>query len=699
MSEKIKKHLCYLVICAVFFTMLSGCSLNNMKTYEHIRMPAVIQGTDFCIQSEQGEYEKAFLNGVNIGAASVGNFPGEFAISKEDYIRWFGYISDMNVRVIRVYVNQTPQFYEALLEFNLASECPLYLIQGVYANEELIEEYQNAFQNDFKEIFFTDIQNAVDMIHGSCDIEIRPGNAGGTYTADVSSWVIGWILGIEWSADFVNATNEAESERRGFKGKYVYTQGASPFEVFLAEAAETAIERDLEVYGDERPVAICNWCTTDPLDHPNEPSPEVEDAAVVDAEHICATENFSAGFFASYHVYPYYPEFLSYDTKYLKGETPDPYLEYLKELTAYHSMPVLVSEYGIPTSRGIAHVNSVTGMTQGYASETDQAEWLISLNKDIREAGCCGAIIFSWQDEWFKRNWNTMDYEIPERRPFWYNVQCPEECFGILSFEPGESAPLVSVDGSISEWSEDRPVAKQDGMEVYARCDAAYLYLMIKGEDWDLERDTVYVPIGTSKSTGSDHINGGLVFSDRANYLMILDGRENSRILTEASCDIFQYSYSHMHSFFDPLPGQYEDNSGYYNPIYIAMNRPMYMPETGETTEFSRHETGRLRYGDAKEDSLADICAGENCVEIRLPWQLIGFMDPSQKQVVGDLSKATDNITPKTVDGIRLGVVREGYDGAVSMGLFSWDDWETPVFHERLKASYAILRDYFASQQ
>ncbi len=74
-------------------------------------------------------------------------------------------------------------------------------------------------------------------------------------------------------------------------------------------------------------------------------------------------------------------------------------------------------------------------------------------------------------------------------------------------------------------------------------------------------------------------------------------------------------------------------------------------------------------------------------------------MDPSQKQVVGDLSKETDNITPESVDGIRLGVVREGYDGTVLMSLFTWEDWEMPVFHERLKESYAILRDYFASQQ
>ncbi len=114
-------------------------------------------------------------------------------------------------------------------------------------------------------------------------------------------------------------------------------------------------------------------------------------------------------------------------------------------------MPVLISEYGIPASRGIAHRNAVTGMSQGHVSEVQQAEWLIDLNRDIREAGCAGGLIFTWQDEWFKRNWNTMDYELGDRRPFWYNAQCPEECFGILALEPGKTSPAAVVDGDAGE--------------------------------------------------------------------------------------------------------------------------------------------------------------------------------------------------------------------------------------------------------
>ena len=677
--------------------LLLGGGINVSPTNSELRraMPAMIEGKSFCLVRENGAPEEVFLNGVNMGAASAGNYPGEFAIDKETYLRWFSYISQMNVQVIRVYVNQMPEFYQALLEFNHKAESPLLLIQGVYANEDMIAGYGNAFAEAFRQSFFDDILNAVDMIHGEADIEKRPGNAGGRYTADVSRWVIGWILGMEWDAAFVNGTNAAAPDRVAFSGTYVRTLDASPFEAFLAEAAETAIARDLE-YGTQRPVALCNWCTTDPLSHPNEPDPEKEDGAVVDAEHILATDAFDAGFFASYHVYPYYPEFLSYDSQYLQGDDPDPYLQYLQALTGYHSMPVLISEYGIPASRGIAHVNAVTGMSQGNVSERQQGEWLIALNRDIRAAGCAGGLIFTWQDEWFKRNWNTMDYEIADRRPFWYNAQCPEECFGLLALEPGDESPAATVDGNAEEWQDDLPVIESCGLSVFARKDAGYLYLLIRGEDYDFARDTLFLPMDVAPDRGNIHTDG-MRFAEGAEYLLKIHGKEDSVLTVDAAYDAFQFSYSHLHPFFDPMPGQYEQDSGCFNPIYLALNRPLYLPETGTELPFVRSESGRLFYGSVAENSLSDFCAGAGFVEIRLPWELIGFMDPSTRQVMGELFSDTQ-ISPVVTDGVRLGVTRSGGADTVPMALYTWESWEMPEYHERLKESYGLLQNYFSGQ-
>ena len=73
--------------------------------------------------------------------------------------------------------------------------------------------------------------------------------------------------------------------------------------------------------GWSRPLTFTNWLTLDPLDHPYEPLPE-EDLVSVDATHIAATDAWPGGFFASYHAYPYYPDFMRLTPEYQTYERP-----------------------------------------------------------------------------------------------------------------------------------------------------------------------------------------------------------------------------------------------------------------------------------------------------------------------------------------------------------------------------------------
>ena len=111
----------------------------------------------------------------------------------------------------------------------------------------------------------------------------------------------------------------------------------------------------MKQYQMQHPVSFANWVTTDPLSHPGEPNPETEDAVSADAEHIKARQEFKAGLFASYHVYPYYPEMMRYAPELLTDDPPNPYKHYLNDLNSYHTMPVVISEFGVPASRGITH--------------------------------------------------------------------------------------------------------------------------------------------------------------------------------------------------------------------------------------------------------------------------------------------------------------------------------------------------------
>ena len=69
-------------------------------------------------------------------------------------------------------------------------------------------------------------------------------------------------------------------------------------------------------YNEIRPTSFTNWVTTDLLTHPSDTSGQ-EDLVSVDPNHIYPQGEMNAvGEFASYHIYPYYPEYLNYDAKY-----------------------------------------------------------------------------------------------------------------------------------------------------------------------------------------------------------------------------------------------------------------------------------------------------------------------------------------------------------------------------------------------
>ena len=696
----------YILFFTVLFAFFFGNKLyilrdTNSHKYQSesgISYVAKIQDKEFLVYNNRDEWSRMFIAGVNLGAAKPGYYPGAFGITREEYLRWFGYISDMNANTIRVYTAQMPVFYQTLLEYNSTAENPLYLIQGVYLNEADIAELQDAFAMDgkIKNDFYADIQNIVDIIHGNAVIEKLPGHAGGTYTADISNYVCAYILGIEWDPDFVIATNENNLDKTSYDGDFVKTQNASAFEVFLAGAADAAITHETETYREQRPVSLCNWVTTDPLEHPNEPN-ENEDSVIVDMEHIVAKSGFEAGFFASYHIYPYYPDFFSYEAKYLQDGENNTYAAYLKELNAYHSMPVLVAEVGIPASRGITHENSLSGFNQGHIEETRQGEMLISLFGDIRDEGCMGALIFSWNDEWFKTTWNTMDLDIADSRAYWPDYQTNEQNFGLLAFDPGDKASVSYVDGDVTEWSDSDLVVQQGENRLYAKSDEKFLYLMVNVEDF--ENDTLYIPIDTILGQGNTAYQG-VRFDSAADFLLVLSGKENSSVLVDPYYDVTYYQYAIKSDHLLRFPQYESTDSGMFVPITQVLSRALYIPLTGETVPFRLADTGKLSYGNANPDasdydSLADFYYSDGCVEIRIPWLMLNVMDPSQKKIIGNLYQ-NDGFVAQDVEAFRLGVVPS--DGqATAMGEYRWDVWEMPTYHERLKKSYYIVQDTFAS--
>lgn len=674
-----------------------------------------VDGNSFYVL-ENGQWTKTFIKGVNLGAGKPGAFPGEVAITYDEYYRWLGYISDMHANTIRVYTIQRPQFYNALFDFNQNAvkngKKPIYVFHGVWVNESDIATIDDAFGSNDKILndMNVTVKDTINILHGNHYLPVNKGHADGNYTSDVSKYVIGWIVGIEWEPSLVVSTNENNAKRSHYDGKYLYTVGASPFEAFLTEVGDKLIDYEMTTYNMQSPVAFSNWVTTDPLKHPNEPYKN-EDLVEVNVEHIKWHDSYKAGMFASYHVYPYYPDTFSYQTDYINfkdaGGKPNPYLAYLEEIKKFHSMPVLISEFGIPASRGKAHENKITGFNQGFIDERTQGDMLMKMMKDIHAANLAGGLVFSWQDEWFKRTWNNNDLDLPDSRPYWLNAQTNEQHFGLLALDPGNDKSISYIDGSFDDWANDTPLYADDHTKLYVKSDEGYVYLKIDAENYDFNKDTLIIPIDTIKEQGNTSFSQlGSTFSKDADFVVKIHGPTDSHVLVDAYYDNYYFRYAVQTSLINKTPAFHHKNTGIFNPIRLSLNKSYVVPPLNTVVPFAGYETGLLQYGIGNPDnpdfnSLSDFYYKDGKVEMRIPWQLLNVMDPSHKYVIDDMY-ARGKISKLKVDGMSFGIqhIKTGSTPGttqqpIAMEEYSWKEWEQPTFHERLKPSYYILQKGF----
>ncbi|MEQ1620898.1 MAG: hypothetical protein ABL919_05790 [Methylococcales bacterium] len=661
------------------------------------------------VYKDKKGWQPLFIKGVNIGAAKPGSFPGEMAITQTEYSRWFRYIAKMNANTIRVYTTQSPVFYQAFYDYNRLNPAkPLYLFQGVWINEDDIAALKDPYaaNEKIKTDFIADTKALIDIIHGNATIPVKPGHAGGQYTSDVSKYVIGWILGIEWDPYWVTNTNNLHPDKTNFEGKFIFTDHASPFEVFLAEVADAVVVYESERYSEQRLLSFTNWLTTDMLSHPNEPLAG-EDMVTVNIEHLNADRTFLPGLFASYHIYPYYPDFMSYQHDYQEFHDVDgkinSYKAYLRDLHKQHTMPVLVAEFGIPASRGMAHINSNTGFNQGNVTEQQQGDMDARMLKDMHDEGYAGGLVFAWQDEWFKRTWNTVDFDLPDQRPFWSNAQTNEQAFGLLSFDPGIK-DICRIDGSVSDWRGSKPIFQGNGVKLHAKSDEKYVYLMAEVPGFDFEKDTLLIPIDTIANQGSSTLgNTAMTFSRDADFLISLHGKDDSRIKVEAYYDAFYFINAIKHDYIEQNPDYELTNTGLFVPMQLTLSRKLFLPEDQLQLPFTSYETGKLRYGDGNPthpafNSLTDFAYRQHKFEIRIPWQLLNVMDPSTKQLMANL-RSNNGIVAEAANAFYFGaaiVKPESTPQLVGSGEFNWNPWTMPTYHERLKRSYGILQKAFA---
>ena len=677
-------------------------------------VPARALGEHFEIFSGNA-WKPFYVKGVNFGVALPGKFPSQFPPDDSTYAHWLRLIAEANANVVRVYTILPPAFYRALKAWNDAHpDRALWLIHGVWAELPPRSDYD---EPRWKAQFRAEMRRVVEVVHGHAAIAVRPGHAWGRYDADVADHVLAYIIGREWEPFSIRAYNKLHTDRTRFAGRFLAVDGGTPADVWMAEQCDWLQAYEWDAWRAARPIAYTNWPTLDPLHHPTEPTATEEqalrrrlglarnvrlkeydnDGEALDAMLVRTTAANVAGSFASYHAYPYYPDFIGLDSAYGAARSsagPSHYLGYLLDLKRHHAgRALLIAEYGVPSSRGMAHLQP-EGLHHGGHDEQEMAAQDVRLTREIREAGLAGGVLFAWLDEWFKHNWVVIDLEEPrERTRLWHNVMDAEQNYGLLGLYAGD-ATGPEPGGDPAAWRALPALADSAGTRLRVGSDASYLYLAldsplgIDSTRWTVTIDTYGEGRGRFKLAFNDTTDAQLLVTP--GYNPYLGPRPGMR---PTDLDLFYNTRA-------TVDGRRDDSV--FDSLFVTTNR-FRVSRTGQTFPAHGVNRGRLRFGRTAASSLADwfVDRETGLVEVRLAWGLLNVTDPSSRTVLVSVRDPGPFRTAVT-DGFRFVVAGFGPGGSVrarftSPRPYTWPTWEAPVWHERLKPAYYAMQTLWGS--
>lgn len=625
------------------------------------------------------DYRSLVLKGINLGSSPPGYFPGEiaYAVTGEIYEEWIKTMAEAGFNCIRVYTLHPPVFYEKLANYNTRHpDNPVLLFQGIWL-EEVEDRHDPASYNLISrtEAFTREIHEVIDCVNGNGDIAFRYGKSYGRYLSDLSRWTAGYIIGREISPQEVDSTNNFNPSTDSFSGDYFGITGAEASEVFVAKMLNETVKYEAEKYSVYRPVSISSWPTLDPLNHPTEIFTD-EDKATYDITTI-TMKNQQAGIFASYHAYPYYPNFVSEEPAYhtfSDAEGPNSYLGYLNDLKDHYSgMPLVIAEFGVPSSWGSAH-QSFSNMDHGGYSQKQQGEKNIRLMHNIINAGCAGGFMFAWMDEWFKPTWivsylealgTYSDETLIPTRQLWHNLTSPEQNFGLLTYEQVNILPFVS-------FMTDNPAGPVK--KISATNDNSCFLLEIEMNNTLSAGDTVMIAFDTYlRGLGESLLPNGKELANRSEFLLTMTLAEDTALyhVTQAydmngltpRFDLSNHSVQRFQSTVtDGAPW-----------VLMQWINDGYSGKSQDIGKFPMEHSSDFSFG----ERTAVAWSGSR-IKVRVPWTLLYFFDPTQMKVI-DGAISYDGgynyeIFTALSDGIAVSVY---YDKVVtsSESRYTWPTW------------------------
>ncbi|MDU6248156.1 MAG: hypothetical protein E6612_04455, partial [Paeniclostridium sordellii] len=651
----------FLAICIVIFVVALftiGNILSSKSAPKDGTYFTKTKGKDIYI-AKNDKWEKLEIVGVGLDSTKPGAFPSENLVSEEDYLRWIKDIYDMGANCIKVSNLMGANFYKALDKFNKDKKNPIYLMQGIYFDEKLLKNGKDPQGSKASSAFKDNIKLVIDSVHGNPYNKEKP-DILQVYKTDISKYVIGYSLGIQFAKHDLIYT-EIMNNKKPYDGKYMYTdKNSSSFESYLAKMGDYAVDYEFSTYKKQSLISFIGTSAhhiASSVENPNKKNilsskdTNEEFKNFIDVEDIKAKRGLKTGIVASYNIYPSYTELKEYDGNIGK---------YFEDINKHYSIPVIIGEIGVPSSRSGGDFNENTD--KGYITEQEQGKALVDIYKAVKKSKLAGCFIFEFQDSWYSSSWNTKDNKILDRSAYWSDAQTYSQSFGLMTFEPGRLKVTPYPDDKLDEWSEKNVISKDKDYSLSMQSDEKYLYFMIKSSDkTSLKKDDIYIDLDTTPKSGSKKSTQyGLQFDNPVDFIIKINDQGNSMVMAQEYYNGFDF-YENK-SLYEKRPDliKHTPDMDYFSPIYIETRPKMFIKSQGETKEKVTYETGKLTKGNSNPESkdfnsAADYYMGNDYVEVRIPWALLNFMDPSTKQIADDFYE-NFKTKPMKINDINVGV-------------------------------------------
>ena len=340
-------------------------------------------------------------------------------------------------------------------------------------------------------------------------------------------------------------------------------------------------------------------------------------------------------------------------------------------------MPLIIGEYGTSSSWGNAHF-SPNGIDHGGLTEREQLAGDARMTRNLYQAKTGGGMVFAWIDEWWKRTWIVDEITLPrERYRLWHNLTSPEENFGLISYELPEPAYRTLT------------TAEQGITKVEAYADAAYFRVRLTLEAPLANRDLTVGFDTYSDTLGETILPNGVETKHRNEFALTIEKGTQARLQVTQAYDL----YGIWHNSSGPrqvyqstatrgAPWQLERwQNGQRN---TSRDGSMVFP----VTSFDIGKLSVQQQGEPMESHDAVIVEG-NTVELRIPWVLLQFADPSTLSVMHDDRQTPERETRRS-EGIGLSLVFE--NRLLEVDRFRWSPWDRlPPTTPRFKAGLDVL--------